>query len=284
MKPQHAMISLLLVLVMMASAVPQNAAAASLDSNDTFGPELQVYEVDSFVYRASFKLSDGTEILLVRSTFSIYYLFHPLPRVAEHYVSAFIGFYYGKTMLGRSIVSEVVIEEVAFYPKWSDIAGSNHDLLFGAPIFVLSESIADKELARGTILIDESPLSRYVQQFGGTLVFTGLKFVLEDGREITLSDDSIQIVLEKHYNDFLPREATLTGEDNVTYLSDENSINFTAQGSAPLLALLDLILAYTMMGLGVAIVIPGILHFKGRITLSTARLRRFTSYGPSDAQ
>lgn len=90
-------------------------------------PGITVFEVDSFTYRASFLLTDGTEALLLRGRFEVFYLYrHHHPTVSEHVMSVTLGFYYGKTILGRQLLTNVTVDSLSFLPQWHDSAGYAH--------------------------------------------------------------------------------------------------------------------------------------------------------------
>ena len=224
------------------------------------------FEIDYFTYRAAFKLDDGSQALLIRSSYKINFLYqHHHPTLNFHYMSATIGFYFGKTMLGRSLVQNMSFDEVAFYPKWRDSAGYAHDLFLDTPVLSITGPMTDGRMVSGSLLIDGDALSQYLPMFGGYLVISGLKLDLIDGSKVAF-DDTFYIELAKYSNEHVPRNATLTGE-GVDFDIREGYVNILNVGPAQLVVLLDLILGLAIIGTAGVVVALGILHVKGRITL-----------------
>lgn len=230
------------------------------------GMQRVFFEIDYFSYRAAFKLADGSDALLIRSAYKINFLYqHHHPTLNEHYMTATIGFYFGKTLLGRSLVENLSFEEIAFYPKWQDSAGYSHDLFLDTPVFSISGSLNDGQMVSDSLLIDNDAISQYLPMFGGYLVITGLRFNLIDGSQVAFND-TFYIELEKYSNDRYPRNATLTGED-VDFNVANGYVNILNVGPAQSVALLDLVLGIVMIGTAGIVVVLGALHIKGRITI-----------------
>jgi hypothetical protein len=130
--------------------------------------------VDEFGYRLSFRLEDGLEIFSIRATFRVTYTYaQEIETVGEpffrrHNMYALVGFYYGKTMLGRAVISDVLADYIAFYPKWHDSAGYPHDMLPIFPMFMLNDTIRDGQLIGTSILMDDESVASYISEFGGT--------------------------------------------------------------------------------------------------------------------
>jgi hypothetical protein len=237
-------------------------------------PGAALFEVDSFTYRASFRLADGTEAFLIRSSYRATYLYqHHQPSVNQHYMSASVGFYFGKTMIGRSIVQSVTFDEIAFYPFWTDSAGIDHDLLFDEALFSVHDNVTDGMLVGGMLLIDDEAISQYLPMIGGTYVFTGLEVLLDDGATMTVGDGSFQIQVQKYSNEYIPRAAVLEDSDNVSYESDSRYITLTSAASTPLIVFLDLVIGSTLLGTGTVLLALVVLHMKGKIVLPLDRVR-----------
>jgi hypothetical protein len=252
------------------------ATAIHNDPSQSLFPLATSSEVDMFTYRASFRLPGGTEGLLMRGSFTVTVLYggHD-PPVNALYMSAFIGFYYGKTILGRPVVQSIRIGSIIFYPKWYDIGGQPHDLYMVTPLFMVNDTIEDGQLTGGTLLIDSDAVSRYVIEFGGTIVIGGLAFVLGDGLEVPLAQDRVEIVLEKCFNDYDPRAASLHDTDNLTFTSDSSMLTVTANGAAivPFVVILDTLIGFFLICTGCVLVLLMILHLTGRKKLPFGRMR-----------
>jgi hypothetical protein len=265
----------MLTLIVVLGSSPIYSQAAVNTESGSFHPDLQSFEMGAFTYRISFRLADGTEVLLIRGSWRLIYLYqHHQPTVTEHYISSFVGFYYGQTALGRRVVQNVHVEEAAFYPKWINSAGFEFDLLGISPLFHVNESIPDGQLAGGTMMLDREAISRYMAEFGGTFVFSGLEFVLDDGTEVILSEETIHVEIAKHQNDQFARAAEISGDSELIYESDSAIATlFAAEGAASLIVLVDLALLVSAWGLAGAFIILAILHRRGRITLPIGRLK-----------
>jgi len=261
---------ILLVLVVVPNMYTQPVAAQ--EPGDHMA-QRAFFEIDYFTYRAAFELADGTEILLLRSSYKINFLYqHHQPTLNEHYITVSMGFFYGKTALGRPLIQNMTFDNFAFYAKWQNSAGYYHDLLDIIPVFSQSGSLADGKLVGGFMLIDGDALSQYIPMFGGYIVFEGLKITLVDGSVLDYSDTTLTIEVEKHSNDVFPRNATLSGE-GVDYASSDGYIHINTMGAFQPLILIDLIVALTIISTAGVTVVLGILHLKGRVTLPISRLR-----------
>ena len=265
----------ILTLIVVLGSGPTHSNAAFIPESGSYHPNLQSFEMGVFTYRISFRLADGTEVLLIRGSWRLIYLYqHHQPTVTEHYMSSFVGFYYGQTALGRRVIQNVRVNEIGFYPKWINSAGFEFDLLGDSPLFILNESIPDGQLAGGTMMLDREAISRYMAEFGGTFVFSGLEFVLDDGAEVMLSENTIQIEIMKHQNDEKARAAVITGDEDLTFESDNAiAILYAAEGAASIIVMLDLVLLVSAWGLAGVLVILAILHKRGRITLPIGKLK-----------
>lgn len=253
--------------------IPQAVVAQDGDP-----PGAQVFEVDSFTYRASFKLADGTEAMQIRARFTMYFFYrHHQPTVNEHHLSAVVGFYFGKTLLGRPLVSAAETNSIAFYPWWYDSRGVEHDTLMETPLVSVAGSIQDAVMETGMVLVDPESASEVIPAFGGTFVIDGLRFVMDDGSVQVVTDDTVQIRLEKQYNDFGPEIATLSSADNLSYTADPNVVTIILTGSAPFIMWVDYAVGLSLIGLGVLAIALIALHMTGRITLRLGRLRQMTA-------
>jgi hypothetical protein len=241
-------------------------------------PALGQDTIDKFGYRLSFRLEDGVEIFLLRVTFRVTYTYAlqdtDAPNFSRHNMYVLVGFYYGKTMLGRPVIKNVLTNYIAFYPKWHDSAGYPHDLLPILPMLMLNDTIRDRQLAVTTTTIDDAALSSHISEFGGTFVFSGLTFVMDDGSEILLSEEDVQVRVEKHNNEIDPREAVLLNADSVTYTSDTDHFTATLNGVAPWFVAFDAVLAVILWGSFFTFSALAVLHANGRIRLPLHKLRR----------
>ncbi|MHA1906697.1 MAG: hypothetical protein ACW98Y_05350 [Candidatus Thorarchaeota archaeon] len=265
-----AKVMVLLLIVAIGPALLAQPVASQPQDPDSEPPgsgmERAFFEIDYFTYRAAFKLADGSEALLIRSSYRVNFLYqHHHPTLNHHYMSATVGFYFGKTMLGRSLIQNMSFDEVAFYPKWQDSAGYAHDLFLDTPLFTVSGPMTDGRMISGSLLIDDNALSQYIPMFGGYLTITGLKLDLIDGSEVTF-DDTFYIELAKYSNEHYPRNATLTGED-VNFDVSDGYVNILNVGPSQFIVLLDLILGLAILGTAGVVVVMGILHVRGRITI-----------------
>jgi hypothetical protein len=238
-------------------------------------PGAAVFEVDSFNYRALFRLEDGTEALLIRAVFTVSYFYrHHHPTVSEHHMTAYLGFYYGRTILGRSVLNDIQVDNMAFYPWWHDSGGYLTDHYPDRPMFAINDSLKDGMLAYETFLMDNKPISKIIPDFGGRLVFDSLTFVLSDGTKKSISNDTIEIFLEKNYNDLAPESATLNSTADLSYTADYRTLQVATQAGVPLLAVLDRFLAFSLIGGALVFVVLAALHIKGVVSLPFEKLRR----------
>lgn len=256
-------------------SIPVAAVADTCNVQPLF-PKLQSFDIDEFTYRASFRLPDGTEGLLMRSSFAVTYLYqHNCPPVSQLYMSVQMAFYYGRTMMSRPVLQNVSVGSIAFYPKWHDAAGHLHDTYMVHPLFVLNDTIGDGQAIGRTLLMDSRAFSRYVIDFGGTLVIDRLVFVLGDGLEVPLTQGRAEIVLEKYYNDFDSRAASLNSIDNLTSLADTSMIAVVANGNTfiPFIVILDGAIALSLFGTAALLILLTTLHLTGRMKIPLGRVR-----------
>ncbi|MHA1771089.1 MAG: hypothetical protein ACTSYL_09450 [Candidatus Thorarchaeota archaeon] len=238
------------------------------------------FEVDSFSYRVSFRLSDGTELLLIRARFQITYLYrHHQPTISQHYMSGTVGFYFGKTALGRNIVQEIHIQNIDFQPQWHDAFGYFHSPNPTAKLFAISNNISDGQLAAGYIQLDDDSVSRYLPDFGGILTIQGMKLVLNDGSEIAVGNDTIKIEFEKNFNKLSPDDAKIvSGVENFTLTTTEGILVISIQDTAPITVILDFLAAIIIKTSFISITSIAILKPQKlkspHISSLTGRLRR----------
>jgi hypothetical protein len=257
------------------------AAHAAGNRNHNLIPALSRRTIDEFGYRLSFRLEDGVEIFLMRATFRVTYIHSQMapetasdPYYSRHNMYALVGFYYGKTVLGRPVIRSVIADYIAFYPKWRDSAGYPHDLLPVLPMFMLNDTIGDGQLAAITITLDDAAAASHISEFGGTFVFSGLIFVMDDGSEILVSEEEVQVRVEKYNNELEPREAILLNADSVTYTSGTDYFTATLEGAAPWLVVFDAVAAVMLWGSFFTFSVLAVLHTTGRIKLPLHKLRR----------
>jgi hypothetical protein len=256
---------------------------AAGDRSHNLVPAVGRDTIDDFGYRLSFRLEDGVEIFSIRATFRVTYTYaQEIETVAEqffrrHNMYALVGFYYGKTMLGRPVIRDVLADYIAFYPKWHDSAGYPHDLLPIFPMFMLNDSIRDGQLVGTSILMDDESVASFISEFGGTFVFSGLTFVMSDGTEMLLSEEDVLVRVEKYSSELDPREAVLLSADSVTYSSDTDYFTATLIGFAPWFVAFDAVVAVLLWGSFSTLTVLGILHVKGRIKLPLHKLRRISA-------
>jgi hypothetical protein len=237
-------------------------------------PNRTITDIGEFTYRASFQLEDGTEVFLVRSKFLITFLHqHSNPVLRQHFFSASLGFYFGKTMLGRPIAQSVEFDNFAFYPKWLSSAGEYVDLVDRVALIELPNSVGDGQLAYNMMLIDTHALTQNMAMFGGTFEFTNLRITLDDGSIIEFGDQDLQIEVIQNSNDYVPENAELFSEGNLEVDHDYNIIYINTGISVPLIVYVDLVLGYFLIGTGIVFLGLIILHRKGKITLPTDRLK-----------
>lgn len=230
--------------------------------------------VDDFGYRFSFRLSDGVEAFLVRGSYWLQYSYstdiNEIP-IRRHTMYANLGFYYGKTALGRNIVQVISVDSVAFYPKWTDSAGYPHDLNNTTSMFMINDVIPDSAQVFTGMRIDEKSVSSYMPYFGGTFVFKGLSLVLVDGTEIAIGDIDIEIL--KYSNEIAPQATLSSYPSTVTFHADTEVLTATSAGTAPLIHVIDTVLAVIIMGTVGTLLVLGYLHRKGRIVLPLKKAR-----------
>ncbi len=267
---QRALLIVLAVLVVQSTMIPPVIA----QEGGAEGSSRALIEVGRFTYRASFQLEDGTEFFLIRSSYQVTFLFqHHEPVIRQHFFSASIGFYFGKTVMGRSLVQSVEFDSLAFYPKWLSSAGGNFNLLGDTPVVELEESVNDGQLAYGMMLIDNYAITQHIAMFGGTYVFSNLIITLDDGVVIDFSEEDLYIEVFKNDNEYVPEDAILLGGGNPEYDFEARIININTGSSVPTIVYLDLIIGYFLVGTGILLLGLVILHAKGRIVLPIERVK-----------
>ena len=97
---------------------------------------------------------------------------------------------------------------------------------------------------------------------------------MDGGFEIALSEEDVQVVVQKYNNEVEPREAVLLSEMTLDYTADTDYFTTTIEGIAPWFVLLDAVLAVVLWGSGSTFAILGVLHVKRRIVLPFAKLKR----------
>jgi hypothetical protein len=266
---------LLLMSLLMSGMVVESAAATNNSSDGRFAPSYASDRVDDFGYRLSFRLSDGVEIFSMRASFWLQFSYPTDPTTDQpkrrHTMYINLGFYYGKTPLGRNVVRTVSADMAAFFPKWTDSAGYPHDLYQVTSMFMIDNLIPDGVRVYTGMRIDEHSLSRYLPHFGGTFVFSGLKFVMDDGSEIGM--ETIEIELVKYSGELDPRAELISAPANVTYTANADILTTVAEGTAPIIFAIDSAFAATLWIIGATLVILGYLHIKGRIDLPLDRIK-----------
>ncbi len=266
--------TLLIGILLMIAITPAMYAQPVAAQEPGGGAPRAFIEVGYFTYRAAFELEDGTEVVLLRSSFRINFLYqHHQPTLNEHYFTVSMGIYFGKTMLGRPLVQNMTFKEIAFYPKWRDSAGYYHDLLDSSPIFSASGTVVDGRLFGGYMLIDDDARSQFLPMFGGYIVLDGLRISLIDGSVIDYSDKILTIELEKYSNEVYPRNATLSSS-TLDYYSEEGYIHINTQGTAQPIILIDLIIGLSLLSTASLVAVLGALHLRGMIELPLSRRRR----------
>jgi len=260
--------------------IPQSVEATTPEASDTFTPKLYAFDVDEFTYRISFVLADDTEVLLIRAKFGMIFLSQERdPPVSQHFMTALVGFYYGKTMLGRSLIQSMNFDSIGYYAIWQDIALRYHDFVNETGLFELTDTVRDGQMVGGTQLIDPQATSRFIHLMGGTMVIQNLSFTMSDGSEISVGD--MEIKMTKHYNEDKPYAAVLETEENLTYRSDTAYLTITNSGFAPVIVAMDLVLGYTLIGGAAALIILMILQLKGKISIPFSRITRLVSRQPA---
>ncbi|MBD3405472.1 MAG: hypothetical protein GF411_04965 [Candidatus Lokiarchaeota archaeon] len=267
MNPNRWLIGIVFGIMMVSMIVTPSVMAAENDGSKKISPKLQTFEIDAFTYRISFQLSDGIEIFLLRCSFKTLYLYqHHHPTVSKHYFQSYVGFYFGKSPLGRSLVSSIDVTNLAFYPQWIDSRGDPHNMLGETPAFAINGKIRDGQLSGNFQLIDPYASSRYLLQFGGTFEFKGLVITLAEGTKYNLTENTIHIEIVKEFNEYNPNEPDIAS-GNIAHDSFANYAYLTIEGPTPLLQLLDLVVLISAVSLVLVSISLFILWFKGRIDL-----------------
>jgi len=267
----------LTILIVIPGVMLPAVHAADIQSRD-FIPVLRMRTIDKFGYRLSFQLEDGVELFLMRATFRVTYTYSKESIgdslfYSKHTMYLLVGFYYGRTMLGRPVVRDVVADYIAFYPKWHDSAGFPHDLLSIHPMFMLNDTIRDSQMVVKTSILDDDSVTSHIAEFGGTFIFSGLTFVMDDGSEILLSEEDVQVRVEKSNNKINPSTSILQNSDSITYTSEANYLTATLNGVAPWIVVFDMAMAVMLWGSFLILIVLAILHIKGKIRLPLYKLR-----------
>lgn len=267
----------LFLLMVIPGVMLPSVHAADIQGRD-FVPALRMSTIDKFGYRLSFQLEDGVELFLIRATFRVTYTYSQENiggslYYSKHTLYLLVGFYYGRTMLGRPVVRNVLADYVAFYPKWHDSAGFPHDMLSINPMFMLNNTIRDSQLVVKTSILDDDAVTSHIADYGGTFVFSGLTFVMDDGSEILLSEEDIQIRIEKYNSDINPSASVLQTAGSTTYTFDSNYLTATLDGIAPWFVAFDAAVAIILWCSSFLLIILTILHIKGKIRLPLHKLR-----------
>ncbi|MHA1637059.1 MAG: hypothetical protein ACTSUO_00505 [Candidatus Thorarchaeota archaeon] len=271
---QRFLLIVLAVLIMQSTMIPPVIA----QEGGPEGSSRALIEVGRFTYRASFQLDDGTEFFLIRSSYQITFLFqHHEPVLRQHFFSASVGFYFGKTMLGRPIVQSVEFDSLAFYPKWLSSAGYSFDLLGDTPVVELGGAVNDGQLLHGMMLIDNYALTKDMAMFGGTYVFSNLIITLDDGSIIDFDEEDFHIEVSQNDNEYVPEDAILLGEGSSEYNFEPRIVNINTGTSVPTIVYLDIIIGYFLIGTGIVLLGLVILHLKGRIVLPIEKMIRVLS-------
>ena len=267
---QRALLVILALLVIQSTMVPSVIAQEGTPGS----PSRALVEIGRFTYRASFQLEDGTEAFLIRSSYLVTFLYqNRKPVLKQHFFSVSLGFYFGKTMLGRPIVQSVEFDSLAFYPKWFSSAGDDFNLLGDTPIVEIEGSVNDEQLAYGMMLIDSHAIAQYIAMFGGTFVFSSLEITLDDGSVIDFGDETLLIEVEKKGNEYVPGDAILLGGGNPEYDFEGNIININTGASVPTIVYLDSIIGYFLIGTGIVVLGLIIVHIRGRKVFPIERMK-----------
>jgi len=267
-RPQN-LLMIVLALLMIQGMMSPTVAAQDVEPPNVI--EVGLIEVGYFTYKAKFTFDDGTELFTLRSAYRANYLFQQTK--GYHFLSVSFGFYFGKTMIGRSVVQSVEFDKISFYPKWKNSAGYSFDLLGDTPVAEINGTIEDGEIVNEMMMIDDAAISRMLPMFGGAYVFTNLTVVLDGGEIVDFGENDIQISVEQYGNEFSPRDAVVSGGDDLEYETETRVVLINTQASAPFILLLDMILGIFILGTSGVIVILTILHVKGRIVLPLDRFK-----------
>lgn len=275
MARKHVFLCVVATLLFITAVLPPRVDAARARPTEDVTPKLQVFLIDEFTYRVSFRLSDDVEVLLLRGAFRLmYYYQHHHPTVSKHHLSAVIGFYYAKTVLGRSLIESAEADSVAFYPMWKGFAGEMHDWRGEGPALEFNDTLVDGQMRSTYPMIINKPISRYLPSFGGIFVIDGLRIHLRDGSSIDVSDDSMTIELEKRSGKIHPEGSFYPVNTNLSYESSVQMMTLTVPaGSASMLLVTDMIMVISLAGVSISAVTVFILHRFNRIHISLERIR-----------
>ncbi|MHA1575944.1 MAG: hypothetical protein ACTSU3_01145, partial [Candidatus Thorarchaeota archaeon] len=188
-RPHNLLIIVFALLVIQGMMFPTTVAAQ--DREPPSAIERGLIDVGLFTYKAKFTFDDGTELFTLRSAYRANYLRQQTK--GHHFLSVSFGFYFGKTMIGRSVIQKLEFDKIAYYPKWQSSAGYSFDLLGDIPLAEINGTIEDGVIISDMLLIDDDAISRMLPMFGGTYVFTNFTVVLDDGDLIDFGGNEIQI-------------------------------------------------------------------------------------------
>lgn len=226
--------------------------------------KVQVYEIDSFTYRIAITADNGIDLFLIRGTYQVYYHYqHHQPTVSEHHYFVLIGFYFGRTVLGRPLISNVSASQIAFYPQWQDATGVMHDLVGDHPLIMINDSISDQQIIGATMLMVRFPVSRYLPQFGGQWEIIGLNLTLTDGTRVEIPH--IQISLTKHNNNRLPVVTSFNSTSPITYSADNTRLAITLAVPASAIVIIDSIMLYSGTFLLASLFVLAIIRVRSRV-------------------
>lgn len=224
--------------------------------------------MDSFDYIISFRFADGIEILRICGLFTMKYA-HPDALGEDnpqHRLTVTLGFHYGKTLLGRSLVKTMLVNSCRFLARWCSSLGDVHNQMMDDPMILISESIPDAYEETVTLVTDSNAKTRSVILFGGRLILDGLVIVLKEDIEINLAESMVNISMERN-----SVEETSTGQIhcdfNVSYAADSERIIVYLPGSAPSIHMVDLFLSVIITGVGLLVAIIMILKIRKRMTM-----------------
>ncbi|MBD3160125.1 MAG: hypothetical protein GF309_15205 [Candidatus Lokiarchaeota archaeon] len=275
MARRNALLIVVTTLLILIAVSPSETTAARTGPNRTIAPSAQVFTIDEFTYRVSFRLSDGVEVLLLRGSFELlYYYQHHHPTVSKHHISAVFGFYYAKSALGRTLIRSAEVDRVAFYPMWSSFSGHTYDWVDTGPALQLNDTLVDGQMIGTRPMITNKPLSRYLPSFGGIFVFEGLTIKLRDGTSIRVGEDPIRIALEKESSKMDPRGSIEAMNANLSYESSVRLMTLTIpSGGVSGIITADMLTAVSLAGIGIVAATVFILQRTNRIHVSLDRIR-----------
>jgi len=263
------------ILLTITAVPPSNVTAARRGPSGEISPSAQLFTIDEFTYRVSFRLSDGVEVLLLRGAFELlYYYQHHHPTISKHHIAATFGFYYAKSALGRTLIRSAEVHRVAFYPMWSSFNGQTYDWLDIGSALQFNDTLVDGQMIGTRPMITNKPLSRYLPSFGGIFVFEGLTIRLRDGSSIQVSESPIIIELEKESSKKDPEGSIEVMNANLSYESSARLMTLMIpSGSTTGIITADMLIAVSLAGIGIAGLVVFILHRTNRIQVSLDCIR-----------